>query len=311
MTCMNYLTIINAFWDLAMTNPLSTGQVSLYFALLHVCNKSNWTEWFQAPNQVLSVLTGLSRSGILKARNELKQKGLIDFKERGTKATLYKLIIANSKQKSTQDSTQAERTIANSTQESKQAEKTIANSTQDSKQESKQDSKQAGSTIANSTQDSVQDSTQVGKQVGVQNSTPLDKQKHKQKQNKKDKPPISPIGQLGVFLSAYPKASNRFLTEREYAALLLTGAVTEERLVKCAQNYADSCRILGTPREYIKNAENFLRDFVFEQYLPENYKKPVPSKSKNAFQNFTQSTISYDDLMQKKLKARMMEEGSG
>lgn len=275
MTCMNYLTIINAFWDLAMTNPLSTGQVSLYFALLHVCNKSNWTEWFQAPNQVLSVLTGLSRSGILKARNELKQKGLIDFKERGTKATLYKLIIANSKQKSTQDSTQAERTIANSTQ------------------------------------DSVQDSTQVGKQVGVQNSTPLDKQKHKQKQNKKDKPPISPIGQLGVFLSAYPKASNRFLTEREYAALLLTGAVTEERLVKCAQNYADSCRILGTPREYIKNAENFLRDFVFEQYLPENYKKPVPPKSKNAFQNFTQSTISYDDLMQKKLKARMMEEGSG
>lgn len=279
MTCMNYLTIINAFWDWATTNPLSTGQVSLYFALLHVCNKSNWTEWFQAPNQVLSVLTGLSRSGILKARNELKQKGLIDFKERGTKATLYKLIIANSKQKSTQDSTQAERTIANSTQ--------------DSKQESKQDS------------------TQAGKQVGVQNSTPLDKQKHKQKQNKKDKPPISPIGQLGVFLSAYPKASNRFLTEREYAALLLTGAVTEERLVKCAQNYADSCRILGTPREYIKNAENFLRDFVFEQYLPENYKKPVPSKSKNAFQNFTQSTISYDDLMQKKLKARMMEEGSG
>ena len=297
MTCMNYLTMINAFWDLAMTNPLSTGQVSLYFALLHVCNRSNWTEWFQAPNQVLSVLTGLSRSGILKARNELKQKGLIDFKERGTKATLYKLIIANSKQKSTQDSTQAERTIANSTQ--------------DSKQESKQDSTQAGSTIANSTQDSVQDSTQVGKQVGVQNSTPLDKQKHKQKQNKKDKPPISPIGQLGVFLSAYPKASNRFLTEREYAALLLTGAVTEERLVKCAQNYADSCRILGTPREYIKNAENFLRDFVFEQYLPENYKKPVPPKSKNAFQNFTQSTISYDDLMQKKLKARMMEEGSG
>ena len=279
MTCMNYLTIINAFWDWATTNPLSTGQVSLYMALLHVCNRSNWTEWFQAPNQVLSVLTGLSRSGILKARNELKQKGLIDFKERGTKATLYKLIIANSKQKSTQDSTQAERTIANSTQ--------------DSKQESKQDS------------------TQVGKQVGVQNSTPLDKQKHKQKQNKKDKPPISPIGQLGVFLSAYPKASNRFLTEREYAALLLTGAVTEERLVKCAQNYADSCRILGTPREYIKNAENFLRDFVFEQYLPENYKKPVPPKSKNAFQNFTQSTISYDDLMQKKLKARMMEEGRG
>ena len=99
---MNYIAQINAFWDSATTNPLSTGQVSLYFALLHVCNRSNWTEWFQAPNQVLSVLTGLSRSGILKARNELKQRGLIDFQEKATKATKYKVTMANSKQVSTQ-----------------------------------------------------------------------------------------------------------------------------------------------------------------------------------------------------------------
>lgn len=95
---MSYLSIINSFWDSATTNPLSTGQVSLYMALLHVCNRSSWAEWFQAPNQVLSVLTGLSRSGILKARNELKQRGLIDFRERGTKATLYRITIADSKQ---------------------------------------------------------------------------------------------------------------------------------------------------------------------------------------------------------------------
>lgn len=49
---MNYIAIINSFWDSATTNPLSTGQVSLYFALLHICNRSNWTEWFAAPNQV-------------------------------------------------------------------------------------------------------------------------------------------------------------------------------------------------------------------------------------------------------------------
>lgn len=103
---MNYISMINSFWDSATTNPLSTGQVSLYFALLHVCNRSNWAEWFQAPNQVLSVLTGLSRSGILKARNELKQRGLIDFRERGTKATLYKVTIANSTQVSVQNSAQ-------------------------------------------------------------------------------------------------------------------------------------------------------------------------------------------------------------
>ena len=103
---MNYIALINSFWDSATTNPLSTGQVSLYFALLHVYNRSNWTEWFQAPNQVLSVLTGMSRSGILKARNELKQRGLIDFRERGTKATIYCITMSNSKQVSEQDGVQ-------------------------------------------------------------------------------------------------------------------------------------------------------------------------------------------------------------
>ena len=102
----SYLDLINSFWDLAATNPLSTGQVSLYLALLHVCNRSYWTEWFSAPNQVLSVLTGLSRSGIQKARNELKQRGLLDFKERGTRATLYKITIADSNQVSGQNSNQ-------------------------------------------------------------------------------------------------------------------------------------------------------------------------------------------------------------
>ena len=111
---LKYIDIINAFWNSVTMNPLSTGQVSLYFALLHICNRSNWTEWFQAPNQVLSVLTGMSRSGILKARNELKQRGFIDFREKGTKATVYTLLIANSTQESKQISVQ------DSVQDSKQ-----------------------------------------------------------------------------------------------------------------------------------------------------------------------------------------------
>lgn len=121
MAYMNYIAVLNSFWDSVGTNPLSTGQVSLYVALLHVNNRSNWIEWFTVPNQVLSVLTGLSRSGILKARNELKQRGLIDFREKGTKATLYKML-----------------TIANSTQDSKQI--SVQNGAQDGKQISVQKS---------------------------------------------------------------------------------------------------------------------------------------------------------------------------
>ena len=113
---MNYIVEINRFWDWATLNPLPTGQIALYMALLHINNKSNWAEWFQAPNQVLSILTGLSRSGILTARNGLKQAGLIDVRERGTKATLY-CVIANSKQASVQERKQ------DSVQGSAQAEK--------------------------------------------------------------------------------------------------------------------------------------------------------------------------------------------
>ncbi len=88
---MNYLSLINSFWDSATTTPLPIGQVSLYFALLHVCNRSNWTEWFSAPNQVLSVLTGLSNPGIIRARGELEQRGLIEFHEQEKKSDLYKI----------------------------------------------------------------------------------------------------------------------------------------------------------------------------------------------------------------------------
>ena len=110
---MNYITEINGFWDSAAINPLSTGQVALWFALMHINNKCGWQEWFTVPNQVLSIHTGLSRGGILKARNILKQQGYLVFKEQGTKATKYRFnrildnaVIANSVQDGVRNSVQ-------------------------------------------------------------------------------------------------------------------------------------------------------------------------------------------------------------
>ena len=278
---MNYISVINSFWDAAALNPLSAGQVSLYFALLHVCNRNRWEEWFQAPNQVLSVLTGLSRSGILKARKELKERGMIDFEEHGTKATAYKIM-----SDSTQDSVQV------STQDGVQVDATMSKITQDSKQVSVQDSKQVSSTIAKSTQVSVQDSTQ--------NSNTL--YKHKQKtETETERPPISPIERFEDFLAEYPKDSNRFMTEHEYATLLLMEKVTEDDLVQAAKNYAEACRLERKPEKYIKNTENFLRELVFDRYLPGKYKKPVQQesateKAKNKFVEFPQRQYDYDKL---------------
>lgn len=103
------------------------------------------------------------------------------------------------------------------------------------------------------------------------------------------------------FISAYPKECNRFLTEHEYASLLLTGKITEDELVQCAANYAESCKIKETPGRYIKNADNFLKDMTFEQYLPGKFKKPTRKNKKNSFNNFPQRECDTRELEKKLL----------
>ena len=124
-------------------------------------------------------------------------------------------------------------------------------------------------------------------------SVPINK--HKQKLNETYTPPISPTEHFEEFLSAYPKDSNRYLTETAYNDLLLTGRVTEDELVQCAANYAEASKILKSPERYIKNAENFLKDFVFEKYLPGRYKKPV-SRTKAGFNDFRQNDYDFEQL---------------
>ncbi len=122
--------------------------------------------------------------------------------------------------------------------------------------------------------------------------------KHKQEQKQNNTPPLSPVERFEEFLLSYPKDCNRHLTEQEYASLLLTGKITEDELVSCAKNYAETCRILGTPERYIKNAENFLKEFVFEKYLPGKYVKPEKPKEKpkNGFHNFQKHNYDISEL---------------
>lgn len=100
------------------------------------------------------------------------------------------------------------------------------------------------------------------------------------------------------FISAYPKDCNRHLTETAYCDLVSNGLETEDNLVSCAENYAETCRALETPERYIKNAENFLKDMVFEKYLPGRYKKPTQSKEnpKNAFCDFEQHDYDFEAI---------------
>lgn len=292
---MNYITLINSFWNLAMMNPLSTGQVSLYFALLHICNRSNWTEWFQAPNQVLSVLTGLSRTGILRARNELKQRGLIEFKERGTKATLYKLsTLSTLMSNSVQDGTQENNTIANKTQERVQ------------------DRTQENDTIANKTQDrtqnSVQDRTQEGVQDRTQNSATKERYKEKQEERykQKQKSISSEIPEkCGTNLpEGIPQeVLDDYIAHLNAAGKMMTGPGLEllfERLEQLAPgNKAQQTEILKqSTRNRWKDVYPLHRDEAKENQQRKN-------DNPNRFHNFEQRDTDYDALALERLKERL------
>ncbi|MGJ3946785.1 DnaD domain protein [Levilactobacillus brevis] len=121
---MNYLQQIRAFDDYRLyEQKLSAGQVSLWYTLMSINNKTAWSTWFTAANATLESLSGLSRSGIVKNRNVLKQLGLIDFSSNGRKATSYRVSVlytSDSAQGSVQRSTQssAQHSVQRSTQHS-------------------------------------------------------------------------------------------------------------------------------------------------------------------------------------------------
>ncbi|MBD5473643.1 MAG: hypothetical protein HDR20_12360 [Lachnospiraceae bacterium] len=129
---------------------------------------------------------------------------------------------------------------------------------------------------------------------------------NKHKLNKTNIPPISPVERFEDFLSAYPKECNRYLTETAYIDLLMTGKLTEEVLIECAHNYAETCRILKTQEKYVKNAENFLKELVFEKYLPGKYKKPKgETKQQGQFNQFPQRNYDFEALENELLKEQI------
>lgn len=76
---MEYITEIKAFYNLTVDNPLSTGQIALWHALMYINNKCHWTKNFTVSNATLQLYTGLSKRSVINAKNVLKQRGLIDF----------------------------------------------------------------------------------------------------------------------------------------------------------------------------------------------------------------------------------------
>ncbi|RND74944.1 DnaD domain protein [Lacticaseibacillus paracasei] len=156
---MDLFKLIREFYIQQSVNPLSTGQIALWHGLVYQCNQLGWPSEFNMPNRTLETLTGLSRQGIVKARNALKQSGLIDFQTNGVKATTYSVIDISRKL---------------STSDSRQPSSRADDSVSDSRQHSSQPSRQ------HSLQGSLQPSRQHSSTYTKQDETKLDKTKRQQ-----------------------------------------------------------------------------------------------------------------------------------
>lgn len=125
---------------------------------------------------------------------------------------------------------------------------------------------------------------------------------YKQKQSKRENPPISPVEDFEGFWSAYPKHGNdRPAAERAYCRVLLDDChILEQDLVAAAANYAEAMKVLGWEKNYIRSAASFLTDNFFAAYLPGQYVKPEREKqpvgSRNSFHQFAQNKYDFDSL---------------
>lgn len=131
--------------------------------------------------------------------------------------------------------------------------------------------------------------------------------KHKQKQ--KDIPPISPGESFEQFWQAYPNKIRKQMAMTAFADLIMSGTVLAEDLIQAAKNYAEACGIEKTSKLY--HPHNFLDKGIFEDYLPENYRKPeVQRSSGTGFSNFQERDYDFDELEKQLLNADRRDIGS-
>ena len=78
---MNYIRQLNAFYKIAPIKQISPNAKNLYETLLYINSSCFWKSDFTVANLYLMTLTGLNKQAIYRARNDLIQKELIDFKK--------------------------------------------------------------------------------------------------------------------------------------------------------------------------------------------------------------------------------------
>ena len=107
------------------------------------------------------------------------------------------------------------------------------------------------------------------------------------------------------FWDEHPKSDHKDGTRKLYHGLLEKG-YSEESLIEAAKNYREAADMLSKPYRFLNNSLIFLKDSVFVNYLPENYKRPQKQiKHKSSMERYNdgimRNTYDFDDLEKKLL----------
>ncbi len=91
---MNYIELLNQFWQVRRARGMSAYEADLYYYLLNECNRRMWLNPFELPTSIICAEIGISRKALIDLRNRLSQRGLIRFKEgcRNKRAAIYELL---------------------------------------------------------------------------------------------------------------------------------------------------------------------------------------------------------------------------
>lgn len=91
---MNYIELINQFWQTRRRVRLTSAEADLYFCLLQECNLRSWANPFECSNGLICATIGVSESTLIDVRNRLQQKGFIKFVSgcRRVKSPVYTIL---------------------------------------------------------------------------------------------------------------------------------------------------------------------------------------------------------------------------
>lgn len=261
---MDYFKQRRAYRNFKMYEvSISNGQNNLYRELLDYANdESKLDGYFRMKNSALAGLTGLSEAGIKKARNELVQSGLIEYRKgrKNVSAPEYKIVNLYDKKKSMDTSWATLTEKSSSTGTDKVAQLVPQPVSQPV----------AHKNLTNT--DLYRTTTQqrsLGVGESVPNSLPLDET----------------LLDFTDWWEVYPRHEKKQAASLEYNQARNSGA-TVEQLLEGARNYAEFVKVQGKVGNRIAMADNWLKGERWTDtydLTPPNAKETLPDWAKESW----------------------------